>query len=66
MWILKLSLATTWMTGMVMGWTLNGLWNLLALAVVVLVFAEGTAIERRIVRVAAALAHRAHLATAVR
>lgn len=41
-------MATLWMAGMVRGWTFFGLWHLLALAVVVMVFVEGTSVERRI------------------
>jgi hypothetical protein len=48
MWTLKLSLATLWMAGMLRGWTAFGLLHLLALAVVTLVFLEGTRFERRI------------------
>jgi len=46
--LLKLSMTTLWMAGMVRGWTFFGLLHLLALAVVVMVFTEGTLVERRI------------------
>ena len=46
--LLKLSMTTLWMAGMVRGWTFFGLLHLLALAVVVMVFTEGTVVERRI------------------
>ncbi len=49
MFLLKLSLTTVWMAGVVRGWSSLAAWNLLALAVVALVFVEGTALERRIV-----------------
>ena len=48
MWILKLSLTTLWMAGMVAGWTLGGVLHLLAVAVVALVLVEETPIERRL------------------
>jgi hypothetical protein len=46
--LLKLSMTTLWLAGVVRGWTCLGLWHLLAVAVVVMVFAEGTRVERRI------------------
>lgn len=46
--LLKLSMTTLWMAGVVRGWTFFGLLHLLALAVVVLIFTEGTVVERRI------------------
>ncbi len=46
--LLKLSMTTLWMAGVVRGWTCFGLVHLLALAVVVMVFTEGTVIGRRI------------------
>ena len=46
--LLKLSMTTLWMAGVVRGWTFFGLLHLLALAVVVMVFTEGTVIQRRI------------------
>ena len=46
--LLKLSMTTLWMAGVVRGWTFFGLLHLLALAVVVMVFTEGTVVQRRI------------------
>ncbi len=50
MWILKLSMTTLWMAGMVAGWTLGGVLHLLALAVVALVFVEETPFEKKLGR----------------
>jgi hypothetical protein len=47
MWILKLSMTSLWMTGVVMS-RLQWPWHLIALAVIALVIAEGTAFERRL------------------
>ena len=58
MWMLKLSLTTVWMAGTMMGWTLLGLWHLLAVAVVVLEFSKGTRLERRIAETLRAVVHR--------
>ena len=58
MWILKLSMTTLWMAGMLMGWASNGLWHLLALTPVTLVVLEGTSFERRIARYPAELIRR--------
>ena len=48
MFLLKLSLTTVWMAGVVRGWSSFTAWHLLAVAVVALVLVEGTALERRI------------------
>lgn len=50
MWILKLSLTTLWMAGMVAGWTFGGLLHLLALAAVVLVLVEETPMEHKLAK----------------
>ena len=57
MWILKLSLTTLWLAGMVMGWTLGGALHLLAFGVVALVSLEGSAIERRMKRIGLRFLH---------
>jgi len=50
MWILKLSLTTLWMAGMVAGWTLGGLLHLLAVVAVALVLVEETPLEKKLAR----------------
>lgn len=46
--LLKLSMTTLWMASVVRGWTCFGLIHLVALAVVLMIFTEGTVVERRV------------------
>ena len=48
--ILKLTLTTLWMSGIAFDLTMGGLIHVLALAVLVLVFIEGTPLERKLIR----------------
>jgi len=48
MWILKLTLTTLWMAGMVADATFGGLLHLLALAAVALVLTEETPLDLRL------------------
>ena len=50
MWLVKLTLTTMWMAGMVAGWTMGGLLHLLAIAAVALVFIEETPMEQKLRR----------------